>query len=303
MTVLLRSLYPDLRMGSSEDLGQSPSKVVTLLEIMKRFRLDLVLRVYEMLLESLVAPEGVGLEAKIDEHYRDEALLRLTMCDEQFFTKYGFSLSGKMISRLRRMLENPETTYAQLNLLVSDLHSRLIDEMETKFFFILDSNEAEHYKHPMKGWERVLDRFPQIQVDIEEATKCFAFKRYAAAVFHSLQIVESGVVELGKFIGVQDSKAGWSATTNQLQKLVAKKYSERNDFEKEHCEFFEQVHATVEALKNAWRNKISHVQGRLVLMTADFSSDVAEEILFASRAFMGRLATGLPSDTEDRLHS
>jgi hypothetical protein len=57
---------------------------------------------------------------------------------------------------------------------------------------------------------------------------------------------------------------------------------------------FEQVHQTAEALKNAWRNKISHAQGRLVLMTATFSPEIAEEILFGTRAFMRRLADGLP---------
>jgi hypothetical protein len=54
------------------------------------------------------------------------------------------------------------------------------------------------------------------------------------------------------------------------------------------------MQGTVVALKNAWRNKISHVHGRLVLMTADFSPDVAEEITIATRGFMRRLATDLP---------
>jgi hypothetical protein len=44
----------------------------------------------------------------------------------------------------------------------------------------------------------------------------------------------------------------------------------------------------------AWHNKISHAQNKLVLMTADFSPDVAEEIRIASRSFMRRLATDLP---------
>ncbi len=41
--------------------------------------------------------------------------------------------------------------------------------------------------------------------------------------------------------------------------------------------FLEQMHGTIEGLKNAWCNKISHAQGKLTLLTADFSPDVAEE--------------------------
>jgi hypothetical protein len=58
-------------------------------------------------------------------------------------------------------------------------------------------------------------------------------------------------------------------------------------FEKRNFAFLEQLHGTVGALKNAWRNKISHVEGRS-------QPEIAELILLASRAFMRRLAEGLP---------
>lgn len=50
----------------------------------------------------------------------------------------------------------------------------------------------------------------------------------------------------------------------------------------------------MEALKNAWRNKISHAQGKLNLLSPAFTREIAEEILIATRAFMRRLAEGLP---------
>ena len=135
--------------------------------------------------------------------------------------------------------------------------------------------------------------------DVEEASKCFALSRYAAAIFHSIQVVETGLIELGTYIAVNDSRSGWTAVTNQLTAIIKKKHGDRTDFEKENFEFLEQIHGTIEGLKNAWRNKISHAQGKLTLMTKDFSPEVAEEILFASRAFMRRLATGLPPRTSE----
>jgi hypothetical protein len=66
------------------------------------------------------------------------------------------------------------------------------------------------------------------------------------------------------------------------------------DRHQNHFAFLEQMHGTIGALNRAWRNKISHAQGRLVLMTSEFSPEVAEEIMVASRSFMWRLATELP---------
>jgi hypothetical protein len=66
----------------------------------------------------------------------------------------------------------------------------------------------------------------------------------------------------------------------------------------QHSQFLEQIDATIEALKSAWRNKISHAQNKLTLLTRDFSREVSEEIVFASRSFMRRLATDAPTSLD-----
>ena len=151
--------------------------------------------------------------------------------------------------------------------------------MQVRFFFSLSLEETEHYKNPRKGWEEIVGRFPNALDDIEEARKCYALSRYAASVFHSVEVVECGLLELGQLIGVKDPHSGWTAVTNELRKIVTKEYKERTDFERTHFEFLEQIEGTVEALKNAWRNKISHAQGKLILLTKDFTPEIAEDIL------------------------
>ena len=102
------------------------------------------------------------------------------------------------------------------------------------------------------------------------------------------------MIALGNFLSVKDPKPGWTATANELEKIVKKRFNELTPFESQHIETLRQIHATVGALQDAWRNKISHARGRLVVMTADFSPKVAEEILISTRGFMRRLATNLP---------
>jgi len=209
----------------------------------------------------------------------------------------GLIASAATSRKILRLVSDSEKTptVGEIRRLSEELSERLIDETSAMSFFSLSASEAQMYNQPRAGWQEIISRFPNIVDDVEEARKCFALSRYSGAVFHSLQIVEVGLIELGTFIGVTDPHSGWTAVANQLKKIVSKKYDDRTEFEKTHAAFLEQVQATVEALKNAWRNKISHAQGRLVLMTKDFSPEVSEEILFATRAFMRRLSEGLPS--------
>lgn len=105
---------------------------------------------------------------------------------------------------------------------------------------------------------------------------------------------------LGEFIQVSDPKSGFTAVASALQRMKAKQYQDLTDFEREHFSFFEQMNGSVQAIKDAWRNKVSHAQGRAVLMSADFSAAVAQEIYVATRGFMRRLASDLPLSRNPR---
>jgi BMFP domain-containing protein YqiC len=192
-------------------------------------------------------------------------------------------------------LTEGECSIDQLDKLLDEFRGRMADELYARECFLLTLSEAHRYKEPRKGWGTAIARFPDTATDIEEASKCLAVSRFTAAVFHSLLVVEAGVIELGTFIGVNDPLSNWAAITKKLKKILDADYKTLTPFEQQYRPFFEQIHGTIEALKNAWRNKVSHALGKLTVMTGEeFHPDVAEEILIATRAFMRRLADGLP---------
>jgi hypothetical protein len=210
------------------------------------------------------------------------------------FKTIGLSASRVSLEKLVAALEAENCTWGAIKPLAEELKGRLVDETKDKVFFRMTLRESDFFNQPMRGWEASTTRFPNILDDVEEASKCFALSRYAAAVFHSVQIVEAGLIELGIFLKVSDPKSGWTAISKALHAVIQKPHKDRTIFEKRNFPFLEQTSGTVEALKNAWRNKISHSHGKLTLLTTDFSPDVAEEILMATRAFMRRLTEGLP---------
>jgi hypothetical protein len=186
------------------------------------------------------------------------------------------------------------TSYSELRTRAGELHRRLIDEVSIQQVFVIPQGSEEHYAEPRKGWEPVIDRFPDALTHIEEARKCMALQRYGGAVLHTLQIIEVGLIELGQYLGVSDPKSGWTATSNKLKEILRKDRSKLDEFERKNRAFYEQLDMRVEALKNAWRNKVNHAQGYPRVMQADFAQEIAEEILMATRGFMRELAGGLP---------
>jgi hypothetical protein len=268
--------------------------LISLAEIMKPFYVAVHLTRIRTL-EAVIKGAVPGGELTEDLRLKAQSIFR---DDVQDCKELGLTASMVSAEKILRLLAKPPCSYERLRDLVTEFQERLIDEMSVPRFFSLSDREVKYYVTPWEGWKEIIHRFPKTITDIEEASKCFALSRYGAAVFHSVQIVESGLIELGTFIGVNDPRSGWTAVAKRLDKIVNAPYAERTDFEKQHFQFLEQAQATVEALKNAWRNRISHAQGKLLLLTRDFTPEVAEEILFATRAFMRRLADGLPARVE-----
>ena len=202
--------------------------------------------------------------------------------------------SGHITNLIYDVETDPDLTDAQFRQKLCALVDSLVLELDGVLFLHVPFIQATIYNNPQGKWEQIIARFPKTLRDVEEAQKCLCLSRYTAAVFHSLQVVEFGLIELGTFIGVTDPLPGWSAVSNRLKKILDENYKSLTEFERANRPFLEQLNGTIEGLNSAWRNKVSHAHGKLTVMTGEeFHPDVAEEILIATRAFMRRLAEGL----------
>jgi hypothetical protein len=272
-----------------------PGRLWSLGEIMREFKVG-------NLLQLVATLETLGKDDPRDKDLiRDDAKKSI----QDYFPNYeqacrdsGLIASCVSIQKILKWGTAAQARWKDITPFCSELKDRLVDETSVRVFFGLSARESDFFERPRTGWEAAIKRFPDIVEDVEEAGKCYALSRYAASIFHSLQVVEAALIELGDFIGVSDPKSGWTAISNKLTSILKKPYNLQNEFERKNFAFLEQVQGTVEGLKNAWRNKISHVHGRLVLLSADFSPEIAEEILLATRAFSRRLADGLPPKME-----
>jgi hypothetical protein len=145
----------------------------------------------------------------------------------------------------------------------------------------------------LKDWETVAKRWPKMQLDIEESSRCFALERFAASVFHVLLVAEFGVIQVCDLLKVSGDKPGWGCVS-RLEKVLDKDFKNRSPLEQQHSKLLEEIVPMMVAVKDSARHKISHVDNRLVWLDADFSPQIASEVIGSTRGFMRRLAKELP---------
>lgn len=182
---------------------------------------------------------------------------------------------------------------------VKALRQNIQRELSCHFFVAIHDSRKEAFCESRKGWEDIAETFPRSIDEIEEMNKCFALCRYSAAVFHSLLVVEHGLVDLGIIICASDNKLGWDASCRKLKAVVEAGYDANKtglDFN-----FLDQLNACAQTMKLAWRNKVNHATGKIVVLSGGFAPDVAEEIIFATRGFMRRLAEGIKAGVGKKL--
>ena len=287
--------------------GAEPGRLWSLWDIMRRFDVSFYMLMADFLARQEYAPVGRIQRWVFNkffgrgENYEEKDLLQMI----RFYRilnddckKLGMLASTATVDKILSVLEGQSTWYHNASNYSTELRDRLEDEFRQRFFLALNLDGARYYSQPREGWVEVIDRYPGAGTDIEEARKCFALSRYAASVFHSLQVVEVGVIDLGRLLGVKDPHPGWTATTAKLKRIIDTKYQDRTPYQRQHIGFLEQTQALTEVLKTAWRNKISHAHGKLTLLSSEFTPEITEEILFASRSFMRRLAVDAPTDPD-----
>ena len=209
---------------------------------------------------------------------------------------YGFTSTAMKCARVtQRCTDGQPLTYREGVALMKELRERLEDDLHSRVFLSLSAKEGNLYNKPTEGWSEVISRFRETSFEIEQMQKCFALGLYPASVYHAMQTIEMGLIHLGKWLQVADPKPGWVATTKELKRVVDGGYEKAPATIQPHWIFVGQMQVTTQALMTSWRHKIDHVAGRLAILPGGFAPEITQDIIGATRAFMFRLASEMPT--------
>jgi hypothetical protein len=136
-------------------------------------------------------------------------------------------------------------------------------ELDTRLMFILEPTHAAYYD--MKGTilgQNVIDEFPFLQVDAEEAGNCFAFENYTACVFHLMRIMEMITKNLAPRFKIKPlfpdlKEKTWGKLVGEIDNQV-KKLKDDTLKQKEKKEKFRHSCALLEDVCRVTRNPLMH---------------------------------------------
>jgi hypothetical protein len=210
----------------------------------------------------------------------------------------GLPTSAWSIRKMLDDLTKDPWPHEVVRALAGELQGRLVDEMRGRQFLSLNLAETVHYELHSKGWEGVFFRFPNAMTDVEEARKCLALGRYTAAVFHLMRVTEAAVLELQCFLNTKpDPKAHFGSVLQKLDHLQQRtQFKDLPDHLKPYAGFLSDVLPQLHAVKDSWRNKVSHVDDRIMIADV-FTEEMALGIYGATLLLMKKLARGLPPNT------
>lgn len=194
--------------------------------------------------------------------------------------------------RFERLLRDPNQalTYADVTQHIRDIESRFRDYLSFVRLFVLRNEQL-----PLLGsatellGEPTASRFTSVWFDCEEAAKCLCVLRPTATVFHCMRMLEIGIRAFSARLGIPDpvspAKRNWANFLREIKTKVESTYSAQQRMSGSEGAFMESLYATLDAVKNPWRNETMHVEGVYTDAEARF-------ILSNTFAFIQKLATG-----------
>jgi hypothetical protein len=235
------------------------------------------------------APEGAQAVLA-----RDAGTGRL-MAEIAALRKECASLAGMQstINHIDRFLPLRDMDSSLIESFMREIDLRFREDLERHVFLQVNPERSGFYTEPVGDWRRIADRF-RCEFDIEETRKCLALGRFTASVFHCMKIVEAAVLELQVFLKQPDVKAHFGSVLSKLENMTQKQ-----DFQhipthlQPYKQFMIDVLAQLHAVKDSWRNKVSHV-GSHIVPEGIFTEEMSRGIHDATLLLMQKMVDGLP---------
>ena len=149
---------------------------------------------------------------------------------------------------IERAIGNPPRTSREFDIYTGIL----MDELKSQLFLFVPSERSAYYQSDPK-----VPAFPHSSKELTRAGNCFAVSEFTACVFHAMRSVELGLdaVRLNLGMPARDiNERSWGNICNDIKGGIAGK---GKSWAKQDA--YTAIHATLVAVKDAWRNQTMHV--------------------------------------------
>jgi hypothetical protein len=161
---------------------------------------------------------------------------------------------------------NQALTFAQVRQQIADIESRFSDHLSFIKLFVARPEQLPLLGAPSELLgEPTASRFTSLWFDCEEAAKCLLVLRPTAAVFHSMRMLEIGIRAFAARLNIPDpvkpAERNWAIFLRSIKTAIDTNYPATSRLPGSEGAFLEGLFATLDAVKNPWRNEVMHVEG------------------------------------------
>jgi hypothetical protein len=171
---------------------------------------------------------------------------------------------------------------------LDEIRNTLKRELTLAKVFSVEPAKHEYFvpSRPLFGGE-FDSKFRGASYDLDEAAKCLALGRPTACVFHLMRVMESGVRAVARCLKIDDpvkpAERNWGFVLGEVWKGIEKRWPNAAARASGDGLLFESLHASLDAVKNPWRNETMHAGTK-------YTDDEAEHVFVAVKGFMKKLA-------------
>jgi hypothetical protein len=291
----------------------SSGKSWNLWEFMQKFDVDGFLNAYADLVNTAQLavnfrhhqkPGGVTMVVTSNDHVISTINILERAC-----AQLGLTTSKQEALRAKNLYARLKVTNGTVHLstlwlveaaeILTSLISRLQDEFNSRFILYLNDQEQHQYEQtsPLLGQEFANKFSREGAYELDEAAKCLALGRSTAAVFHLMRLMEIGIKSIARCLRIPDpikpAERNWGFVLGEIKKGIENKWSTSASRNSGDGAFFESLYATLDAVRNPWRNATMHVESK-------YTEAEAQHIFNAVAGFMRKLASRCDEDGEPK---
>lgn len=188
------------------------------------------------------------------------------------------------VDRIEADLRRQDFRASQLTTALTELRHRIEDQLGRRVFMRIPNNRVWFFREKALFGSDVSNKFPDCLHDIEESGKCQGLGRWTGTVLHLMRVMENGVQRLAVELNVSvNPRATWGMILGMIDPAI-NAMPTTTPAEVERKAAFQDLKASLHAVKEAWRNPAMH--GPKTTYTEEESFEIFGNV----KSFMRKLA-------------
>lgn len=213
---------------------------------------------------------------------------------EEIDAKLACIAADRLIAALEQ--EPCVVTLGKFAIALGDMESRFADHLGFIKLFVIPDQRATL----LAGADELLKPhvaalYASVWFDCEESAKCLCLGRSTASVFHTMRMLEIAIGAISKRLKIPDPAKvdrSWGTMLREIKEKIDLTHPVKKRVAGDEGSQLEQIYASLDAVKNPWRNATMHVE-------SIYTEEEARHIIVCAAVLFEKMAAIFDENGDD----